>query len=137
MQNDEEPYYETDDNDDDNDDEGDGGRDGWHEDASVSGDPAAIERTWGHAVDFVIDAGVLEVREGGNLLFCFVLFWQEGFDCRAFYVSIFCVCFTSGWRVNNVLLRVCGLFGAYVEDRNTFVFGDSGCEPSSRIWWNS
>lgn len=29
----------------------------------VSGDPYAIDRTFGHAVDFVVDAGVLEVRE--------------------------------------------------------------------------
>lgn len=34
----------------------------WGDDAFVSGDPAAIDRTWGHAVDFVVDAGFLEVR---------------------------------------------------------------------------
>ncbi|CAM9582241.1 unnamed protein product, partial [Scytosiphon promiscuus] len=43
-----------------------GGEDGevsrgaWNDDALVSGDPAAIEAAWGHAVDFVVDAGVLE-----------------------------------------------------------------------------
>lgn len=50
-----------DDSDDDDDDEkGVGG--GWGDDALVSGDPAAIDRTWGHAVDFIVDAGLLEVR---------------------------------------------------------------------------
>ncbi|CAN0392425.1 unnamed protein product [Ascophyllum nodosum] len=36
-------------------------REAWGEDAMVSGDPASIERAFGHAVDFVVDAGVLEV----------------------------------------------------------------------------
>lgn len=38
-------------------------REAWREDKMVSGDPYAIDRTFGHAVDFVVDAGVLEVRE--------------------------------------------------------------------------
>ncbi|CAM9117627.1 unnamed protein product [Ectocarpus fasciculatus] len=49
---------------DDDDDEVDGesvSRRAWGDDASVSGDPAAIEAAWGHAVDFVVDAGLLEV----------------------------------------------------------------------------
>ena len=43
-------------------------REAWGEDAMVSGDPASIERAFGHAVDFVVDAGVLEVRRGRTLL---------------------------------------------------------------------
>lgn len=70
-----EAYLEADDNDDTGD-EGDVGRDGWNEDALVSGDPAAIERTWGHAVDFVVDAGVLEVSERGGGGGCFFVFFS-------------------------------------------------------------
>jgi len=62
------PGYESDQNgeeDDDGDDaeleEGRGASRAWGDDALVSGDPAAIEAAWGHAVDFVVDAGILEV----------------------------------------------------------------------------
>ncbi|CAM9895402.1 unnamed protein product [Ectocarpus sp. 6 AP-2014] len=52
--------YDIDDDDDDV--EGDRvSRGAWGDDTSVSGDPAAIEAAWGHAVDFVVDAGPLEV----------------------------------------------------------------------------
>eukprot|EP00752_Nemacystus_decipiens_P011815 g10484.t1 len=36
-------------------------RGAWGDDTLVSGDPAAIEAAWGHAVDFVVDAGLLEI----------------------------------------------------------------------------
>ncbi|CAM9131334.1 unnamed protein product [Pylaiella littoralis] len=65
------PDFDSDDDDDDDgDDDGweggreeDGGasRGAWHDDALVSGDPAAIEAAWGHAVDFVVDAGMLQI----------------------------------------------------------------------------
>lgn len=51
-----------DDDDDGDDDEEGASRGAWGDDALVSGDPAAIEAAWGHAVDFVVDAGLLEVR---------------------------------------------------------------------------
>lgn len=57
------PDYDTDDDDDDDDVDGERvSRGAWGDDASVSSDPAAIEAAWGHAVDFVVDAGLLEVH---------------------------------------------------------------------------
>lgn len=52
---------EDDDAEDDELEEGRGASRAWGDDALVSGDPAAIEAAWGHAVDFVVDAGILEV----------------------------------------------------------------------------
>lgn len=68
--------FEDDDDDEDEYDSGEGGGGGvgspgaWGEDALVSGDPGAIERAWGHAVDFIVDAGVLEVRNSPNPVEC-------------------------------------------------------------------
>eukprot|EP00903_Cladosiphon_okamuranus_P017534 g16149.t1 len=55
-----EGFDDADDDEDDDDDEG-ASRGAWGDDAMVSGDPAAIEAAWGHAVDFVVDAGLLEI----------------------------------------------------------------------------
>lgn len=54
---------DEDDGDDDEEEEEGVSRGAWGDDALVSGDPAAIEAAWGHAVDFVVDAGLLEVKK--------------------------------------------------------------------------